>query len=484
MNFILSFRNKYENMSKPLKASLWFAVCNILQKGINMLTIPIFTRLLTDKQYGLFSVYQSWYSIIVIFATLQLYYGVFNNGMIKYKNEKDKFASSMQGLSTTTTATLFIVYLLFRQFWNNIFGLTTLLMLVMFCELLIAPAFSYWATKQRFEYKYIGQVVTTILMSIMSLVVGVIAVLLTDYKAEARIISFALVQIFFCGFFYILNFVKGKTFFNNKYWKFALGFNLPLIPHFLSVTILNQSDRLMINNLCGTAQAGIYSVAYSASIIVNLVISSINSTLTPWIYNNIKDNNLSNIKKNSKFILVFVMLCILLLISFAPEIVRILAPINYYEARWIIPPVAASTFFTFMYNLFSNIEYYYEESRYVMYASVSGAILNIILNYIFIKQFGYLAAGYTTLICYIFFCFCHFYFMQKVCKKNSIKANDIYDIKFMFILGIIILVATIFLLSIYNLIIIRYIIIVLIIVIAIFKRKLILNKFSNIKKNK
>ena len=96
--------NKYHSLSNPVKASIWFTICNVLQKGISMITVPVFTRLLTTEQYGVYSVYQSWYSIIGVFATLNLYYGVFNNGMIKYEKDKNAFTSSMQGLTTTVTA--------------------------------------------------------------------------------------------------------------------------------------------------------------------------------------------------------------------------------------------------------------------------------------------------------------------------------------------------------------------------------------------
>ncbi|MTV96675.1 oligosaccharide flippase family protein, partial [Streptococcus pneumoniae] len=112
--------NKYYSLSNPVKASIWFTICNVLQKGISMITVPIFTRLLTTEQYGVYSVYQSWYSIIGVFATLNLYYGVFNNGMVKYEKDKNAFTSSMQGLTTTVTAIFLVIYLIGIDFWNSL----------------------------------------------------------------------------------------------------------------------------------------------------------------------------------------------------------------------------------------------------------------------------------------------------------------------------------------------------------------------------
>ena len=78
-------------MSIASKAALWFTICGFVQKGISFITVPIFTRLLTTEQYGVVSIFYSWESIFIIFCTLNLFSGVFNNGMIKYENDRDGF---------------------------------------------------------------------------------------------------------------------------------------------------------------------------------------------------------------------------------------------------------------------------------------------------------------------------------------------------------------------------------------------------------
>ena len=74
---------KYKNLSQPVKASFWFTVCNILNKGIALISTPIFVRILTTDQYGDYSVFQSWYSIIIIFATLNLFSGNYGKGLVE-----------------------------------------------------------------------------------------------------------------------------------------------------------------------------------------------------------------------------------------------------------------------------------------------------------------------------------------------------------------------------------------------------------------
>ena len=94
---------KYRTIKAPVKASLWFLICGFLQKGISMITTPIFTRVMTDVEYGRFSVYNSWLSIVQIIVSLNLAAGVYTRGLVKNENNQKVFTSSMLGLSSTVS---------------------------------------------------------------------------------------------------------------------------------------------------------------------------------------------------------------------------------------------------------------------------------------------------------------------------------------------------------------------------------------------
>ena len=113
-------------------------------------------------------------------------------------------------------------------------------------------------------------------------------------------------------------------------------------------------------------------------------------------------------------------------------------------------------------------------------ASCVGAVANIVLNYVFIRIFGYHAAGYTTLACYIMFAIAHYAVYRKIIKEKEIET--IYDIKNIVLISIFVLIAMIAILFTYNYTIIRYSIIALIIVIAIVKRKTVIEIIKRLKK--
>ena len=112
-----------------------------------------------------------------------------------------------------------------------------------------------------------------------------------------------------------------------------------------------------------------------------------------------------------------------------------------------------------------------------------GAILNIILNAIFMPIGGYLAAGYTTLMCYIVFALAHYIFMKKVCKKHVIN-ESIYDEKNILVIAIILTIISLLVMLLYKLFIIRYLIIGCMIILAILKKNFIVNLLTKIKEKK
>ena len=112
-------------MSAQVKASIWFLICSFLQKGISSITVPIFTRLLDTAEYGNYNVFNSWLGIVTVIVTLNLSAGVYTQGLVKFDKEKNIFMSSVPGLMTAMVALWTVIYLLFHNFWNSIFSLTT-----------------------------------------------------------------------------------------------------------------------------------------------------------------------------------------------------------------------------------------------------------------------------------------------------------------------------------------------------------------------
>ena len=478
--------NIYKKLPQPAKASFWFAICNVIQRGISLLCTPLFTRLMTTEQYGQYTIYQSWYTIISIFATFNLSAGVYNNGMVKWPESRKEFTSSMQGLSTLLTIILFVIYISATDFWNQLFDMSTIFMLMMFMELLFVPALNFWSAGQRFDYKYKQLILITLFIAIASPLFGMIAVYLSHYKAEARVISFVLVQSCIGLIFYIYNISNGKRIYQKKYWKFALSFTFPLIPHYLSQVVLGQSDRIMIQRLSGYSDAALYGVAYNISMMFTIVTNAINNSFTPYVYKSLQNRRYKELNRNGMFLVLIVAFACIIATAFGPEIIRIFASSDYYEAHVVVPPIAMSLLFIFIAGLFGTVEFFFEETKFIMVASSTAAIVNIILNYFGIKLFGYVATAYTTLICYVLLALSHYIAHKIVIKKKLDKINElpqsIFDAKLLFLISIVSLTIMILMQIIYDIAFIRYTVILLLVLISYLNRSKIAATIKEIRK--
>lgn len=456
----VNLRKRYNEMSEAAKTSFWFMICNFLQRGTAFITVPVFTRLLSTEEYGLCNIYFAWFEIFLLFSSLKIPYEGLNNGLIRYEEDKDRYTSSIMGLIMIMTLIAGGVYALFHRWIDSITGLSSLIMLLMFVQLMFNPPLMLWTNRERFDFHYRLPVAVTIASTVLNLLITILAVVSTSYKAEARIIASVFVQTFFGVILLCVLFARGKTFFRKEYWSFALKFNLPLIFYYISQLILSQSDRVMINYYQGSGKAAVYSVAYSAATIIQLIISAVNGSFNPWMYKKIKTRKFSDIRYTASILCLLVGGTTLIMSALAPDLVRIMATESYMEAIWIIAPVSASVFYIFLYMLFANVEMYYGENKGISIVSIICSAANLVLNAIFIPIFGYMAAGWTTLFCYMLLAFLHYVLMKRACRLYEVR-ESIFDARLLFIISSFVFILSFAVLAFYKLGYFRYVILLI-----------------------
>lgn len=481
-----AFKEKIVNLPFPIKTSITYTICSLFQKGIAFIAVPIYTRLVVSNQYGVYSLYQSWESVLSIFATLNLWTYCFSRGILKFEKDKDKFISALVGLSFVLTSIVAIFIITFVKQFSAISSLTIGIIVLMLADFYLRPSYEFWCARQRFEYDVKKYVISAIFISLLTPFISVFLIMFSkavEYKELGNVLivgkNFIPMIVYFCILMGIV--LKRKPLYEKHIWIYALKFNLPLIPHFLSVVILAQSDRIMIGKMCGTSEAAIYSIAYSVASIMLIINNALMDSIIPWTYNKIRSGEISKLPSVSLMAL-WVILAINAFVSmFAPEIIYLMAPDEYYTAVYIVPPVAMSNVFIFMFNLYANIEYYYEETKLVAVASCFSAITNIILNWIFIQKYGFIAAGYTTLACYVIYAVCHFAFMKYVLRKHA-TVRSVYNEIALWMTGLIGILLTLATLFLYRSLIIRILLSIVIILILFTYRSRLLATLQTVRK--
>ena len=213
-------------------------------------------------------------------------------------------------------------------------------------------------------------------------------------------------------------------------------------------------------------------MAYSVGMMFSIVTTSACQAIVPRLFECIKTNELK--KMNGPITEIIGTIIFHYLIG--PEIIMVLAPSEYHEASNVIPPIMAGLFFTFIYQVFSNVEFYYKKISYIVLASVLTTTINFGLNYVFIPLYGFKVSAYTTLLCSILYGFTHFLLSKKTAFQNGLYWP--FSIKDLFFMGILLLFLTTIVLQIYQLVLLRYIIIATIGTIIVFNHGKILS-FAN-----
>ncbi|MDO4492012.1 MAG: polysaccharide biosynthesis C-terminal domain-containing protein, partial [Lachnospiraceae bacterium] len=339
----------------------------------------------------------------------------------------------------------------------------------MFLHLVVKTPYFFWMGKERYDYNYRIVVAGTVILSVGTPVIALLSLSFFQDKSIAVIGSKILIEVFLGIPVFVLILKKGKKLFSRVYWVYGLRNNIPLVPYYLSQIILNHSDRLMINSMCGSGEAGIYSVSYSAAMLLTMLNHAINHSIVPWKYRKLKKDDTEGIHQVTFSLMLFVMGLNAVLIALAPEAMTILAAKAYHNAIWIVPPVACSACLLFISQQFINIEFYFEENHYTALSSIGTAALNVVLNRIFIERYGYIAAGYTTLFCYLIFTVLHYITMRMVCKKHM-NGKKIWKADRIFVSVVALILFSGLMLLCYNGYVVRYLIVAVLAVIGLIKK--------------
>ncbi len=471
-----------KNVPVEVKASFWYVICSVIQKGMSIITIPIFTRLLSTAEYGQVSVYTAWLGLFSIILSLNLPFGSFQTAMIKFEDRRDEYVSAIEGIFLTLAAVFLLVYFPFAGFFNNLLDMTTPLVLIMVFEVVASSCTQCWLSKQRFDFKYKSVIFVTLAVALLSQGAALSAVFLFQDKGTAKIMANAMVVIIFGFIIGGMFLLKGKKLFSKEFWKYAFGFNIPLLAYYLSQVIFNQSDKIMISKLCGESDAGIYDIAYKLGTILTFIITAITSSYIPWFFRKLKQGKEREDRKVSLLLSGLVALLLFLMIACAPEAIYFLGGKEYSAAVWAVPPVAASVLLLFYADVFDRVFFYFENKTFLTVAAVAAALINVGLNFIFIPIYGFVAAAYTTLASYLVLAIADYILSCIVLKKNG-RDVKMYDVKGLVILFVIFALLSAGAVALYDFIILRYVIIAVCLVGIIGFRKKIIAIFKTLKKN-
>lgn len=405
------------NGSRAVRSGFWYVISNVLVRAVGIITAPVYTRLLTTAETGYANNFNNYVTIFTVVTCLCLIYSV-GRAKLDFKEEFDSYMSAVQTLSSAFGAAVLVIVMLLcpEDGW---LGFSRLIIFAMFLVLTIYPSVDYLQYKYRFEYRYKENVAISLILTITTVILSIVFILLIpDDKGGAKILGTVLPMLLIGLFCYVNILLKGKKLYKKEYWNYALKIGLPMIPHGLALILLARMDTSMISSMCTYSEVGLYTSGYTIGTLLMFITNAVGNAYLPWFNERLYDNDTAAIRDRNKLMMEFGCALTLIFIGFAPLAVKILYARSYWECMRVVPAVALGTLCQYFYTNYVNVELFYKKTSLIAINSIIAAVINYVLNRIFIARYGYIAAAYTTLAGYFCLMCLHFVCTRFILKKR------------------------------------------------------------------
>jgi O-antigen/teichoic acid export membrane protein len=407
-----------DNSGKAVKSGIWYVISNVMIRAVGIITAPIYTRLLTTSETGFANNFNNYVSILYVICGLCLIYSV-GRAKLDYRGKDfDAFMSSIQALSSFFGLALLILVMIFMP-KDGLLGYNRLIIFILFAYMCLYPSIDYMQYKLRFEYRYKGNIAISVIITVTTVLLSVALILLMPQdRGFAKILGTVIPSAAVALCCYVALLAKGKAVIRPEYWKYALRIGLPTIPHGLAMILLARIDVSMISEMCGLSEVGLYTSGYTIGTLLMFVTNAVGNAWVPLFNERLDAGDVDAIRRDNKILMEASCFATLCFIAVAPEMVKILYAKPYHESMWVVAPVALGTLCQYFYSNYVNVEIFYKKTALLALNSCIAAGINILLNYIFISRYGYIAAAYTTLAGYFILMILHYVASTIILKKK------------------------------------------------------------------
>jgi O-antigen/teichoic acid export membrane protein len=376
-----------------------FATGTFSSKLLVFLMLPLYTRALTNAEYGEIDLVVQTCNILIPVVSAGILNAVVRFGLDRAAPKKSVFSV---GLFTIIFGLL--AFGLARPFIQNIYfisdyvGYVYLFILTSSFHSLCSNFIRSQEHVKLYAFDGIFRTVLTVVLNIVFLIVlhyGVEGYLLATILSDAT----SAVMLFFAARLYRFISLSGI---DKSLIKDMFKYSLPLIPTTISVWIINISDRYILSYLIGNEATGLYAIAYKVPTIITIMAAIF---MDAW-----QISSVSEYKKEDGarfFTQVFsvysslVFLTSSAIVAFTKIITGVLVSADFYAAWRFMPVLVMSTIFACFATFLSSIYMNEKKSGHVLLTTAISAVMNIILNIILIPVYDIQGAAIATLFSYI-----------------------------------------------------------------------------------
>lgn len=414
------------------KIMLYNILSTIILQGVALFTSPVFSRMLGTQNYGIVAIYNTWVSVTSIVLGLQTQSTIAIARNEYGTEEQEKYQSSILSLSFIFYISISCVLIIFINPLTKLIQMQKIMFILMLVHGLGQFTVTFINIKFTYEFKADKNFILSLIITLFSVIISLILIwkLPTSINYWGRIMGISLTYIAVGCVCAIYIFSSGKVAFNKEYWRFCIPLALPIIFHNLSGLILSQSDRVMLQYSTTFSLVGIYSLAYSFGSIISTIWNAMNNSWVPFFYELTNRKEVKKLRIHAKNYTELFTVLSMGFILLTPEVYHLFAGREYWDGTSLITIFAMGFYMIFLYSFHVNYEFYNKKTMIIAVGTMGAAVINIILNYIFIRKYSILGAAISTFISYfiqyIFHIICTKIIEKKVDNKYVISAKLLF----------------------------------------------------------
>lgn len=385
-----------------VKDSVIYAIPTFITRGLSLLLVPLYTRVLSPADYGSLDLLMVFASLVNLTVAMEVSQGVARF----YASEQD----SARKVAYASSALWFTIgsYTLFAILASCFSG--TLASWIMGREGLGAPfqvgvayiwlhgIFCLMQNQFRWELRSKHYAAVSLLVS---LITASVAVWLTyGLRWGLKGLLWGMVIGVAAGVvFGIWHLRQSFGFvFDKKRLKEMLFFSAPLVPSGIAVFISTYIDRMMINHYLTVDDVGLYGIGFRLSGVVNLVMVGFRGALTPLVYTYHRETDTPlQLARIFRVFLAFALLLYLCLTLFSYDILVLMTTPKYYSASQVVMFLVPAILLSQMYIFAPGIGIA-KKTHLIFWINICGATLNVFLNWWLIPFWGIRGAALATLV--------------------------------------------------------------------------------------
>ncbi|PQV49686.1 O-antigen/teichoic acid export membrane protein [Jejuia pallidilutea] len=407
-------------LKKFFKDTIIYGIAAILPRAINIGLVKLHTSVFGAERYAIntdYYVYAAYLNALLTYGLETAFFRFFSK-----EQEKGKVISTSFIVLLITTTLFLIIALLNAQNITSLFGFedvlhVKILIWTVFLDTIVVIPFAYLrVTNKPIKFTSIKVLNIMVFAVLNVLFLWIIpkgyvadAILPESFRfynaGEPQVIYIFLANVMasFTTLVLLLPIIlKIKWHINTTILKRLLAYGLPIMIGSLAYVTNENIDKLLLGDLVGNKEMGIYAACYKLGVFMTLYIMAFRLGAEPFFFNHAKEknakNNYATILKWFTVLGTVFMLVIVCYIDLFAQI--LLGKDEYFEALKIVPIILLANLCLGIYN---NLSVWYkltDRTLYGMYISIFGAVITIIFNLIMIPIIGFMASAWATLAAY------------------------------------------------------------------------------------